>query len=81
VNSAAFPKVIQPHREGLNGGGAMTSQLLGKFQGDSQDFSEAAGSINELVAGSTLQQEVVAFKGYSTQRKISSPKNHENMRS
>src|SRR5437879_12823109 len=67
----SFPKVIQPLGNGaLMVDGAMTSQLMGKFQEIVKILSEAEESINELLQMNPTSQEVVAFKGRSEERRV-----------
>src|SRR5207245_9866866 len=77
----SFPKVIQPLGNGaLMVDGAMTSQLLGKFQEIVKILSEAEESINELLQMNPTSQEVVAFKGYIDSKKKQLGKESENMK-
>ena len=60
--------------------GAMTSQLLGKFQEIVKILSEAEESINELLQVNPKAQEVVAFKGYIDSKKNQLGQESENMK-
>ena len=78
---SSFPKVIQPLGNGaLMVDGAMTSQLLGKFQEIVKILSEAEESINELLQVNPSSQEVVAFKGYIDSKKNQLGQESENMK-
>ena len=78
---SSFPKVIQPLGNGaLMVDGAMTSQLLGKFQQIVGLLFEAEESINELLQLNPKSQEVVAFKGYIDSKKNQLGKESENMK-
>jgi len=78
---SSFPKVIQPLGNGaLMVDGAMTSQLLGKFQEIVGILSEAEESINELLQVNPSSQEVVAFKGYIDSKKNQLGQESENMK-
>ena len=78
---SSFPKVIQPLGNGaLMVDGAMTSQLLGKFQEIVKILSEAEESINELLQVNPTSQEVVAFKGYIDSKKNQLGQESENMK-
>lgn len=78
---SSFPRVIQP----LGGGallidGAMTSQLLAKFQEIVSTLSEAEESINELLQVNPKNREVVDFKGYIDAKRQQLDQESENMK-
>ena len=76
----SFPKVIQPLGNGaLMVDGAMTSQLVGKFQEIVKILSEAEESINELLQMNPNSQEVIAFKSYIDSKKNQLGKESQNM--
>ncbi len=78
---SSFPKVIQSLGNGaLMVDGAMTSQLLGKFQEIVKILSEAEESINELLQMNPNSREVVAFKGYIDSKKNQLGQESENMK-
>ncbi len=72
---SSFPKVIQSLVDG-----AMTSQLLGKFQEIVKILSESEESINELLQMNPNSREVVAFKGYIDSKKNQLGQESENMK-
>jgi len=77
----SFPKVIQPLGNGaLMVDGAMTSQLLGKFQEIVSTLSEAEEAITELLQVNPNSEEVVAFKGYIDSKKNQLGQESENMK-
>ncbi len=75
------PKAIQPLSDGvLMVDGAMTSQMLAKFQEIVKVLSEAEEAINELLQVNPDSQEVVAFKGYIDQKRQKLGQESDNMR-
>ena len=78
---SSFPKAIQPISDGvLMVDGAMTSQMLGKFQEIVKVLSEAEDAINELLQVNPESKEVVAFKGYIDQKRQTLGQESDNMR-
>lgn len=78
---SSFPKVIQQ----LGGGalmidGAMTSQMLNRFQEIVNTLTEAEEAINELLQVNPKNQEVVQFKGYIDQKRQQLNQESSNMR-
>lgn len=78
---SSFPKVIQQ----LGGGalmidGAMTSQMLNRFQEIVNTLAEAEEAINELLQVNPKNQEVVQFKGYIDQKRQQLNQESSNMR-
>lgn len=78
---SSFPQVIQQ----IDGGalmidGAMTSQLLSKFQEIVSTLTEAEESINELLQMNPKNKEVVDFKGYIDAKRQQLNQESENMK-
>jgi hypothetical protein len=78
---SSFPRVIQSIGAGaLMIDGAMTSQLLSKFQEIVNTLSEAEESINELLQVNPKNKEVVEFKGYIDAKRQHLDQESENMK-
>jgi hypothetical protein len=78
---SSFPRVIQPIGVGaLMIDGAMTSQLLNKFQEIVNTLSEAEESINELLQVNPKNKEVADFKGYIDAKRQQLDKESESMK-
>ena len=76
-----YPKVIQPIGNGaLVIDGAMTSQMLSKFQEIVNTLTEAEEAINELLQVNPKSEKVVEFKGYIDQKRRQLDRESENMR-
>jgi len=78
---SSYPKVIQQLGSGaLMIDGAMTSQLLNRFQDIVNTLTEAEEAINELLQVNPKNQEVVQFKGYIDQKRQQLNQESSNMR-
>ena len=78
---SSFPQVIQPiGGSALMIDGAMTSQLLSKFQEIVNTLSEAEESINELLQVNPKNRDVVDFKGYIDAKRQQLDQESENMK-
>lgn len=77
----SYPKVIQQLGSGaLMIDGAMTSQMLGKFQEIVNTLAEAEEAINDLLQVNPGNQEVAQFKGYIDQKRHQLNQESNNMR-
>lgn len=77
----SLPKAIQPMGSGvLMVDGAMTSQMLAKFQEIVKVLSEAEEAINELLQVNPGSQEVLSFKGYIDEKRQKLGQESDNMR-
>ena len=78
---SSLPRVIQPIESGaLMIDGAMTSQMLNKFQEIVDTLTEAEEAINELLQANPKSQEAVEFKGYIDQKRQQLNQESANMR-
>jgi hypothetical protein len=78
---SSYPKVIQQLGSGaLMIDGAMTSQMLNRFQEIVNTLTEAEEAINELLQLNPKNQEVVQFKGYIDQKRQQLNQESNNMR-
>lgn len=76
-----YPRVIQTIGNGaLMIDGAMTSQMLSKFQEIVNTLTEAGEAINELLQVNPKSERVVEFKGYIDQKRQQLDRESENMR-
>ncbi|HYY91806.1 MAG TPA: hypothetical protein VE955_07440 [Candidatus Dormibacteraeota bacterium] len=76
-----YPRVIQAIGNGaLMIDGAMTSQMLSKFQEIVNTLTEAEEAINELLQVNPKSEKVVEFKGYIDQKRQQLDRESENMR-
>ncbi|MBO0887689.1 hypothetical protein J2P12_01165 [Candidatus Bathyarchaeota archaeon] len=76
-----YPRVIQTIGNGaLMIDGAMTSQMLSKFQEIVNTLAEAGEAINELLQVNPKSEKVVEFKGYIDQKRQQLDRESENMR-
>ncbi len=78
---SSYPKAIQPIGNGaLMIDGAMTSQMLSKFQEIVSTLSEAEEAVNELLQVNPKNDEIVEFKGYIDLKRQQLNQESENMR-
>jgi hypothetical protein len=78
---SSYPKVIQSLGNGaLMIDGAMTSQMLSKFQDIVSTLSEAEEAVNELLQVNPKNNEVVDFKGYIDLKRQQLNQESENLR-
>ena len=67
---SSYPRIIEPiGNGGLMIDGAMTAQMLNRFQDIVNTLSEAEEAINELLQVNPKSKEVAEFKGYIDQKR------------